>query len=75
MPTACLTIHNFPGASVGIPLTRTRPSFGTRRPFSRRARVDFPDPLGPMTATYSPGAIFQSHPGAPSFARGRSSGR
>ena len=33
------------------------PESGCSRVMSVRSSVDFPDPLGPMIATFSPGAI------------------
>ena len=37
-----------------IPLKCTSPEEGTRIPARQCSSVDFPDPLGPMTATISP---------------------
>ena len=48
--------------STRCPASQTSPAVGRSRPPSRCSSVDFPQPLGPMTATVSPGATSRSTP-------------
>src|SRR5947209_10751083 len=54
MPTVWRIRLTPAGSRVSIPRTRTVPRWGRSSAFRWRARVDFPEPLGPMIARCSP---------------------
>ena len=62
IPVRWWTCHVFDGSAVFRPSTRTRPDWGTINPFKQRARVLFPEPLGPITATLSDSPISNDRP-------------
>ena len=59
------------GSSVATstPPTRSVPPWGARKPSSTFNSVDLPQPLGPASATTSPGSIVSDHPSSTGPAR------